>query len=88
MSEPVDLVIRGGTVVDGTGAAPFAGDVAITGGRIAAVGEGSRGTRARRSTRAACWSRPASSTSTRTTTARSPGRTACCPRPRTASPPR
>jgi len=33
-----DLVIRGGTVVDGTGAAPFAADVAIDGERITAVG--------------------------------------------------
>ena len=33
-----DLVIRGGTVVDGTGAAPFAADVAIDGGLISAVG--------------------------------------------------
>ena len=33
-----DLVIRGGTVVDGTGAAPFTGDVAIDGGMISAVG--------------------------------------------------
>ncbi|RVT94828.1 N-acyl-D-amino-acid deacylase family protein [Sphingomonas crocodyli] len=33
-----DLVIRGGTIVDGTGGAPFVGDVAIEGGRIAAVG--------------------------------------------------
>ncbi len=33
-----DLVIRGGTVVDGTGAAPFIGDVAIDGGMISAVG--------------------------------------------------
>ncbi|MHC5025076.1 MAG: amidohydrolase family protein, partial [Planctomycetota bacterium] len=33
-----DLVIRNGTVVDGTGGAPFEGDVAIDGGRIAAVG--------------------------------------------------
>jgi N-acyl-D-aspartate/D-glutamate deacylase len=32
------LVIRGGTVVDGTGAAPAPGDVAIDGGRITAVG--------------------------------------------------
>jgi N-acyl-D-amino-acid deacylase len=33
-----DTVIRGGTIVDGTGAAPFAGDVALDGGRIAQVG--------------------------------------------------
>ena len=29
-----DLVVRGGTIVDGTGAAPFVGDVAIQGGVI------------------------------------------------------
>jgi N-acyl-D-aspartate/D-glutamate deacylase len=34
-----DLVIRGGTIVDGTGAAPFEGDVAVTGDRISAVGK-------------------------------------------------
>ena len=33
-----DLVIRGGTVVDGTGRAKFTGDVAIDGATIAAVG--------------------------------------------------
>ncbi len=33
-----DLVIRGGTVVDGTGAPPFVADVAIDGDRIAIVG--------------------------------------------------
>jgi len=33
-----DIVIRGGTVIDGTGKAAFTGDVAIAGGRIAAVG--------------------------------------------------
>ena len=33
------LVIRNGTVVDGTGAEPFEADVAIQGGTIAAVGE-------------------------------------------------
>src|ERR1700735_1629353 len=33
-----DIVIRGGTIIDGTGKAPFSGDVAIAGGRIAAVG--------------------------------------------------
>ncbi len=34
-----DLVIRGGTVVDGTGAAPRQADVAIQGDRVVAVGE-------------------------------------------------
>jgi N-acyl-D-amino-acid deacylase len=33
-----DLVIRGGTIVDGTGADAYEGDVAIDGGRITAVG--------------------------------------------------
>jgi N-acyl-D-amino-acid deacylase len=33
-----DMVIRGGTVVDGTGGAPFVADVAIDGGLISAVG--------------------------------------------------
>jgi N-acyl-D-amino-acid deacylase len=38
-----DIVIRGGTIIDGAGAAAFTGDVAISGGRIAAVG-GNQGT--------------------------------------------
>src|SRR5262245_26716767 len=33
-----DLVVRRGTIVDGTGVAPFEGDVAIESGRIAQVG--------------------------------------------------
>ena len=33
-----DIVIRGGTIIDGTGMPGFAGDVAIDGDRIAAVG--------------------------------------------------
>src|SRR5712691_12744650 len=33
-----DIVIRGGTIIDGTGQAAFTGDVAIADGRIAAVG--------------------------------------------------
>jgi N-acyl-D-aspartate/D-glutamate deacylase len=33
-----DIVIRGGTVVDGTGSAAFTGDVAIDGGKITSVG--------------------------------------------------
>src|SRR5262245_36623924 len=34
-----DLVLKGGTVLDGTGAPAFAADVAVKGDRIAAVGE-------------------------------------------------
>ncbi|HEY4939885.1 MAG TPA: amidohydrolase family protein [Rhizomicrobium sp.] len=33
-----DIVIRGGTVVDGTGGEPFSADVGIAGGRIAEIG--------------------------------------------------
>ena len=39
-AELYDLVIRGGTVVDGTGAAAFTADVAIEGDRILAVNPG------------------------------------------------
>mmetsp|Transcript_130204 Transcript_130204/g.404974 ORF Transcript_130204/g.404974 Transcript_130204/m.404974 type:complete len:686 (-) Transcript_130204:80-2137(-) len=34
----VDLVLRGGTIVDGTGAPAFKGDIAISGSKIQAVG--------------------------------------------------
>ena len=34
-----DLLIRGGLVVDGTGAEPFEADVAIDGKRIVAIGQ-------------------------------------------------
>ena len=34
-----DTVIKGGTVIDGTGAAPFHADVAITDGRVVEVGD-------------------------------------------------
>src|ERR1700730_10371927 len=35
-----EIVIRGGTIIDGTGAAAFIGDIAVDGGKIAAVGAG------------------------------------------------
>lgn len=38
MAADYDLVIRGGTVADGTGAARYEADVAVTGERVAAVG--------------------------------------------------
>jgi N-acyl-D-aspartate/D-glutamate deacylase len=34
-----DLIIRGGTIVDGTGAEPFEGDVAVSSGHISAIGK-------------------------------------------------
>ena len=39
MASEFDLVIRGGTVMDGNGGTPFSGDVAISGGHIAEVGK-------------------------------------------------
>ena len=40
MAHTHDLVIRGGTVIDGTGGAPREADVAVDKGRISAVGKG------------------------------------------------
>ena len=37
-----DLLIRGGTVVDGTGATAYESDVRISGGRITEIGKGLR----------------------------------------------
>jgi N-acyl-D-aspartate/D-glutamate deacylase len=39
----MELVIRGGMIVDGTGDAPFQADVGISGGVITAIGQGLRG---------------------------------------------
>ncbi|MDP1853989.1 MAG: amidohydrolase family protein, partial [Candidatus Omnitrophota bacterium] len=39
MAAPFDLVVRGGTVIDGTGGEPREADVAVKDGRIAAVGK-------------------------------------------------
>ncbi len=38
MASKYDLIVRGGTLVDGSGAEPYAADVAIRGTRVAAVG--------------------------------------------------
>ncbi len=38
MPAAFDLVIRGGSLLDGTGAEPYQADLAISGGRIAAIG--------------------------------------------------
>ena len=38
MAAQFDLVVRGGTVLDGTGGEPREADVAVQDGRIAAVG--------------------------------------------------
>src|SRR5205814_5323947 len=43
MSNDFDLVIRGGVIVDGTGRAPFEGDVAVRQDRIVAIGNVSNG---------------------------------------------
>ncbi|MBU2532299.1 MAG: amidohydrolase family protein [Alphaproteobacteria bacterium] len=39
MDSQFDLVIRNGSIADGTGADPFKGDVGIRGGKIAAIGK-------------------------------------------------
>jgi N-acyl-D-aspartate/D-glutamate deacylase len=39
MGNSLDLVVRGGTVVDGTGGEPRQADVAVAGGRVVGVGE-------------------------------------------------
>jgi N-acyl-D-amino-acid deacylase len=49
-----DLLIRGGTIVDGSGGAPFTGDVALYGDRIAYVGPGFAGTAAETIDAAGC----------------------------------
>ena len=72
MAKEFDLVVRGGTIADGTGAALHEADIAVKDGKIAAVGKAPAAP-PRRSTPRACWSRRASSTSTRTMTARRPG---------------
>ena len=66
-----DTVIRGGTVVDGTGAPGRPADVAIDGDRIVEIGPGLDGRRVLDAA-ARSWP-PGSSTSTPTTTPRCSG---------------
>ena len=81
-----DIVIRGGTVVDGTGAPGRAADVAVTDGVITEIGAGPR--RRRGCSRPSGHDRHAraSSTSTPTTTRRSSGTRRSRRRAGTASP--
>jgi len=67
-----DLVIRGGTLVDGSGAEPRPADVALAGDRITAVGRDLGAARETIDARDKLVL-PGSSTSTPTTTARRPG---------------
>jgi N-acyl-D-aspartate/D-glutamate deacylase len=39
MNPAPDIVIRGGTIVDGNGGEPFVADLAVSGGRITAIGQ-------------------------------------------------
>ena len=39
MSSEFDVIIRGGTVMDGNGGTPFTADVAVRDGKIAEVGK-------------------------------------------------
>ncbi len=39
VDQTFDVVLRGGTIYDGSGGEPFVGDLAVTAGRIVAVGE-------------------------------------------------
>ena len=80
---PADIVIRGGTVFDGSGAPGRAADVAIADGVIREIGTEPARRRAS-STRRAARSPPASSTSTPTTTRRCSGIRRCGRRRTTA----
>ena len=69
MASDFDVVIRGGSIMDGNGGEPFVGDVAVKDGKIAAIGKVS-GTAQEEIDAPDCPSRPASWTFTPTTMAR------------------
>ena len=52
---PYDIVIRNGTVVDGSGLGSYRADVGVVGGRIAFVGPDHASGAPRRSTPRAMW---------------------------------
>lgn len=81
-----DLVIRNGLIVDGLGGEPFHGDVAVTDGVIAAVGDISE-KGAREIDATGLLVTPVSSTCIPTTTARRSGRIGSRRRHHTGSPP-
>ena len=86
-SDVHDLVIRGGTVVDGLGSAPCTADVAVNDGRIAEIGRVDGPARETVDADGLLVTRRASSTCTRTTTARRRGTRSSDRRAGTASPP-
>ena len=55
---PYDLIIRGGTVYDGTGAPGVAADLAVMDGRVAAIGPNLPGTATREVDATGCWVSP------------------------------
>ena len=69
----LDLVIRGGTVVDGTGVPHYQADVGIKNGRVARVSGRIQGGGAREIDARGCIVAPGPSISTRTTTPSSTG---------------
>ena len=64
-----DLVVRGGTIVDGTGVARYCSDIAVSNGRIAKISGRSHGAVPKRSMLQGASSDPEQSTSTPTTMA-------------------